>query len=618
MIADDTGLKPQILQPVARPTDTYAAPAAGEQLAQLASALTDMSPGLSRLAGVLAERGQAQATQAGQNKARDLVESGKTYAQAIKEGLISEHESPWFRLGAYETFGRVSANKYADDFRIALAQSPVSESTNPKDFDTFESQFRGQWSKQNLGDSQNPYFRNSFGSQADAQIDNERNTFSVQAGNRLVGQAGDAFHAELVQTVKQGIANGQDASTISKSVNLAMSRQAAAGMAWKRINDLATSAVTQTAKLLRNTDVLNVLDNIDVGANAKLGGTAGAMSAREEAQEHIATVNNQEFMRDAKQQKVRFNAEESSIVTEASQRLAQAPDKSNVNLDDLIGQMTQLDRRMVVAGVDMQAGSRVQELFKLKDAFVNYGTQDNPDISRHLAIAINTLAPGDPNYVTNKEVSQAFGDRQLSLKTYREMVDDITKRDKEGGAGHFMNDDGIKLVDQNIKGLLGAGIDENGFWKPEYGVRGIRAQAEAMDAYLTWRKQNPAASHNDVVKEAYAVAQRAADFRQDPIKKTLPDAKSTELAPPRFGTDPAPIPVDYNKQLVTDRKNLHNLFSEWTQLRSGIRNALSPASQEILKTNNIPLPDPKSTQYEAEQKKADAFIQAQIKLLSRP
>src|SRR6185437_6388856 len=371
-----------------------------------------------------------------------------------------------FRLGAYETFGRVSANKYADDFGVALAKSDVAQSTNPADFDRFEAEFRKQWSAQNLGDQQNPYFQNAFGNVADNRIESARESFAQEAGKRLVSQTGDAYHAETMQTITDGIAQGENMATIAAQIKLGMNRQLAAGLAPKIINDYTISAVTQSMMALRRNDLADILTkNLEIKPGAFLGNTSGAQDAIRQAEEHVATVTQREFTREKAQITFKMRQAEEDIYSQLDERMLNAPDRGSVNIDDLIQQMSSLSQKMVSNGVDVEAGSKVTRLQQMANAWATFGTADNPNTSRDLNIRINTLAPGDAGYVTQRTLADAFADKQLSLKTYRELSGDLKQRDKEGGSGHFMNDDGFRLIEQQVKLLVPQGFDDKGIVK---------------------------------------------------------------------------------------------------------------------------------------------------------
>lgn len=605
----DNGLRPEILNPVAAPTNTFAEPTAGQQLSQLAGALSEVSPGLSRFSDAEFERGQQQQTQAGQNRARDLIESGKTYAQAIKEGLIDLHESPWFRLGAYETFGRVSANKYADDFGVALAKSDVAQSTNPADFDRFEGEFRKQWSAQNLGQQQNPYFQNAFGNGADQRIESARATFAEEAGKRLVSQTGDAYHAETIQTITDGIAQGEDMGTIADQIKLGMQRQIAAGFAPKLINDYTISAVTQAMMSMRRTDLADILTKyLEIKPGAFLGNTQGGQDAIRAAQEHVATVTQREFTREKAQVTFEMRQAEEGIYSALDQRMLNAPDRGNVNIDDLLEQMSTLSRKMVSKGIDVEAGSKIERLQSIANAWATFGTKDDPNTARDLNIRINTLSPGDDGYVTQRTIADAFANKQLSQKTYRELVDDLQKRDKEGGVGHFLNDDGMRLVESQIKLLVPQGFDDKGIVKPEYAFALANATAEVNDQYLRWRKEGGGganASPSEINKKVYELTAAASH------KFSGGNAATFEKTPaPTFGSGTAELkPVDPKKNLVSDTPAIRQLINEQQEVKAGRRNALSARSLEILKRNNIKNTDPDAVQ---------KFVDDQSKLLAKP
>src|SRR6185437_15826033 len=284
------------------------------------------------------------------------------------------------------------------------------------------------------------------------------------------------------------------------------------------------------------------------------------------------------------------------------------PDRGSVNIDDLIQQMSSLSQKMVSNGVDVEAGSKVTRLQQMANAWATFGTADNPNTSRDLNIRINTLAPGDAGYVTQRTLADAFADKQLSLKTYRELSGDLKQRDKEGGSGHFMNDDGFRLIEQQVKLLVPQGFDDKGIVKPEYAFALANATAEVNDQYLRWRKEGGGganASPTEVNKKVYELAAAASQ------KFSGGNAATFEKTPaPTFGAKPAEVkPVDPNKNLVSDPAAVRQLVNEWQDLQAGRRNGLSVRSLEILRRNNIKVTDQKGIQ---------KFIDGQSKVLANP
>jgi hypothetical protein len=95
------------INPVASPVDTFVQTKGGESLSQLAEALKGLAPVVGQFSDVQAKYKNQRDKEAGAQKARELFESGKSYRDAIKQGLIGPQDSPWFQLGAKEQFGRV-------------------------------------------------------------------------------------------------------------------------------------------------------------------------------------------------------------------------------------------------------------------------------------------------------------------------------------------------------------------------------------------------------------------------------------------------------------------------------------------------------------------------------
>ena len=141
------------LRPVAAPVDTFAQPTEGFGLSQLAEGLKDFAPALAQFSDVQAKKKAVKDKQEGEDKARELYESGVSYREAIKSGKITADKSPWFQLGAREQYGHIMAGRFKSDLAQAIGEDEAMQSeTDPAKFDTFVKKFREGWVQGNLGD----------------------------------------------------------------------------------------------------------------------------------------------------------------------------------------------------------------------------------------------------------------------------------------------------------------------------------------------------------------------------------------------------------------------------------------------------------------------------------
>src|SRR5690349_4134216 len=118
----DSGFGPASLQPAAKPVDTFVQTAEGKSLDQLAQGLAQVAPALGRFSDTLAKRKAEGDYAAGEQKARELTQSAKSFRDAIRSGKITPDQSPWFMAGLHEQFGRLAADRMNFDMMNAVSQ----------------------------------------------------------------------------------------------------------------------------------------------------------------------------------------------------------------------------------------------------------------------------------------------------------------------------------------------------------------------------------------------------------------------------------------------------------------------------------------------------------------
>lgn len=571
-------LTPQVLRPVASPTDIFERPSAGRDLAQLAGALQDFAPSLARFAEVEEAQKSEKEKIAGENKAREIQQQGLTYAEAIKQGLIEPHQSPWFRLGAYETFGRVSGSHYADEFDVAFKQSDAAQSTDPKDFDAFEQKFRADWTEKNLGDKQDPYFQNAFGHTADNRIAGLRANFSQEAGAHLVKQNGEAFHAEVFQTISNAynvvrtMGGKLDGAFIASQIKLAQDRQKAAGVDYKVTNPLVASAITQAAKRFGDVSILDAMDSVKIGSGS-LAGTSYGSNLREAAENEIASINQNRYVAEHQLQE----RQKEALVNETTGQLSAALLKDPTT-----------DIKPFIATIAKVDASKVDTFIGMQRAFLAREYEEDPVVKRSLFLGIHTVTPGKDGYTTQTKLDRALASQSISPATYSELSSQIKTRDKEGDkTSKLFNDDGYKALDKRVRGLF---VAEYGSSTIEQRQRAENAAAEAADKYFRWRQgagDNADASTvnkwiNDEVNTQF-YGGNGTKAKGDPA-----DVHSAQGNVPQaqFG---GPKAVDPKKVPATSPSTVFQLRSEWLDIKTGKSGkGFSKPMQELLKHFGVP------------------------------
>jgi hypothetical protein len=261
----DRGVNRVRVTPVASPVDDFVHTDAGRNLGQLADALSNVAPELSRYSDVKAKQ-QSEAQKAeGEQKARQLFESGKSYRDAIRKGDIDPHESPWFQLGAKEQFGRVTAGKFSSDLQDAVEKN-LSETTDVAQYDKFVQDFRAKWTEDNVGsENRDLHFENGFGSMADAYAADSRRQFVAQAGQRLVKQVGDNHYGEVFTNVKHELEHNTSHDAIGDAINTINDRAVAMGVDPTLANQMVVKAVGDLALQRNDVSVLDILGKVKAG-----------------------------------------------------------------------------------------------------------------------------------------------------------------------------------------------------------------------------------------------------------------------------------------------------------------------------------------------------------------
>lgn len=317
-VVGSDGLGQSPLQVAATPVDRQRVTDGGRNLLQIAEGLSKFSPTLARLHDITVQRQGARDKASGEQRARELWEEGKTFKQAVESGLISRSDSPWFRVGAEEFFGRQAGTAYREFFREKLRESPVRNSTEVSDFDEFEREVRQEFVDGVIGKDNrqtSTAFANSFGRMAEAMIDNERNAFSADAGRRLEEQTEDAFHSS-VMTATLDIASGDISREDARAqIQDDLRRMIQMGTTDKgTINRTAAEGIINAARRMNDLELLGLLEEIETVPGETLLTTKGVTDMVERAEREILQQIDGENSR-ANAERDRARAEESRNLT---------------------------------------------------------------------------------------------------------------------------------------------------------------------------------------------------------------------------------------------------------------------------------------------------------------
>ena len=560
---------PRILAPRRVPVDTYVAPPRDSDEEQIASSLAELVPSLARFSGRLGEEKAAKDKEAGEAAARDMAAKGHALTQEVKDGKRHPADSVWFRVGFYETAGRNAGSKYVGDFLEALEKSPVSQSFELADFDKLEKTFRSQWVKSQLGDEPEPFLANAFGSTADGQIAGIRNQFAQQAGNRMVKANFENFHSEIFGMVQSSV----PIADLTAQIRLAQERQVVTGgMTYDQVNRATASAVGAAAVRLRDTTVLDILDQIPTNAQSKgkLGGTSYGSEIREKAEIAVARAIDDDTRKEIALQK-RTRDKAIRTITDG--------------MVDVIQKNPTADLTTFIDEAQKYDPGYVPTLFSIRDAMIGGVYADEPDVVRTLAIGIDTKGPGDDGYTTQKDLDNAFASKQLTFQTWRTLVQDLDKRNEAGGSGKFLRNPILTDIEAETKASFFAEWPDS-LVTPAVRINAQAAADEAVMQMLRWLKANPEADAETIHTQKTAIREAQVRVRlklqEQPEKSpgTTQSSAAAKIKPAEF--------------LLAEPILVGQLQREFDEIGKQTRNGYSPALLAILRKNQV---DP--TDYEA-------------------
>jgi hypothetical protein len=518
-------LSPVQLRPATAPIDTYVHPTAGRDLEALARGLSEVSPGIDKFLGVVAERSQDAAYAEGETAARKLFEQGKTIAEATRQGLYPKAANPWYMAGLKEQFGRVAADTWQSDLSGAVATDELMQKTTDLSaFDDFVRQHREQWMKDHVGDQRDPYFEKGFGHRADAYYADERRKFAARLEGRVENQSDDAHFAEVKKHVRDAFLRGVPVEDIALDID-GLNKNAIQnlGRSGTRVNQTTVKAIVAAA--IEDTSgqglkMLNLLKHVQGGAGA-LGDTGFGSKAYEEAvdkiSEGVERNARREWDRDQRERELRTR----DTLGTAVDMLVADP---HADLSPLIGKLK--DNPSAIASLQsLQGAARTINFHtddKTKDDLFNRIWNANPNSQE--AVTEQTVTASMMSGLLTAEdaswlISQMKAVRQASMTKYKDAEDVI------------FSDFNFRQELSNIKGRF-AGPD--GIIPRENADKA--AHAEAMFREAWWQHSQEYERRVKEDPKFYETPSQKIQFLNDQadivVRKQLGDALQITPAPP--------------------------------------------------------------------------------------
>lgn len=389
----------------------YVAPNARRANAgRLASALSGVSRQLESLGLQLQTERDNRAHKDGQAFAEQLARDGVTFRQAIAQGKITADQSPFFRLGAEEQLGRLTADRFDAELRNRLTTDPkLRESTNPDDFDAFIQTFQAEFDEENVGGSASRYFNQGYAPRASAHISNARNAFASRAGALLIEETKENTYQEIVNGIEQDLLAGRP---IEESIKVTAARQYAIGLTGQELNRQIAQAVIDVAVERTKPELLEALDNIPTGSG-RVGDISYVKDAADNARQRIYA--------DMRRERAEARADR-----QEAERLFTKQVR-----EDMVNAYLEGDPGALFAAIerDPDNAHTLNALYSsLQDArfgHVNYAFANRfqVDIDR-------TLDPTDPAFVTVDDLHGSLLANQIDLPTYQNFKRQIEARDQ--------------------------------------------------------------------------------------------------------------------------------------------------------------------------------------------
>lgn len=467
--------------PVASPVDTYVHDNAGYGLSQLADALRTVAPEVSKYSDVKAQQQSETQKAAGEQKARELFDQGKTFRDAIKNGDIAPHESPWFQLGAKEQFGRITAGKLSSDLQDAVQKDPTLQtSTEVSDYDKFATDFKKQWVEKNIGtDNRDLNFEHGFGSLFDQLSKDSRSHFVTSAGERLVQQTGDRQYQEVFQTVDHELSMHTNPSAIADAINLTNDRAIAMGMNPRTANIATVKALGDIVTRDGDVSLFEMLKKVKTGS--------GNLYSTQWAQEEIQKTT----------EKVYIDTQRKHVADEQQQTEARET-ATRTMTGDLVNKMLSSDNpsRLDLRG-DFQALAKInptaaESMIRFQAAASTaHFASDETSVTASQADIFGVKDKTSTEYVTTDTLVGQLNAGEINRDDFVSLNAQVQRRDQEEERAkkdankkkNAFNDPLYRRGLSTLAGLIGEGKTD---WSSEIKERIKSAQAEYNNYYLDW------------------------------------------------------------------------------------------------------------------------------------
>ncbi len=552
------------LRPVANPVPVYGRTAAGQSLADLADALSDLSPRLQSLAAQKIDEEKER----GRSDATSLYEDIKATGKKIKSGAIAPHESKWYQAAAREQAGRLMAASYGQDLQLAVqTDEALSESTDPQDFDSFEAGIRQKWLEEKA-DMDDPAFRAGFNTTSAQGILNARQSFIAAAADRMDGKVLDNTYTEHQVTIRDAITSGQSIEQMATAIHERNDRMYRVNpKLGKALSKTTIEAVFDAARAFENPELLKILDHIQGGApGSALGQTRDALSKRDEVEREIRVNRQNRLAAEEKDEKRKRQANVDAVYDGAFDVLEADP---NADVTQFAQTLSSIDR------------AEVPKLFRMAKAFASAANVDDRGVANGL------YERAFENDLTFDEVATAFEAGQLTVKTAKDLRAQIRANRSGSGSSRaaraLIQDPLYRDYAGNLEGLF-------------FTHMGDAPNAARENANMQLKREWVA--YRQTPEGAQAKEPEVLDWLQLAVERNFRrfagvdlKEKATEAPKPDRPSNAAPGLPDWSIEPVAKWRpgQLDAMEQEWNDLtaKPQRRTSLSPATERLFLTYGI-------------------------------
>lgn len=558
------------LRPTASPVDSFA-PEGPSPLSQLADALKGVSPEVAQLGSVLSERENKSDLAGGEQLARQLSEQGIQWQQAIKEGKVPAHASPFFKVGVEREFGKLLAGRYYSDFTAAFNKDPASQSTNLKDFDAYLTKHMGTWLKENVGENRTTSFESGFGDSVDNYVIGARAQFAQQIGDRLMKQGEDNLFGSQLTAVESGASSGMDDVAIAGNLQRNLDEMVAAGMNPTLANQVTARAIAEAADNAEDPGMVErLLRKVKTNGKATIWGTQMAQDVNDKVAENIAQKVQRRYSAAKERESYEREVNTRNLYRDFTTALDGTSNPQDFDVEPW-------KSRALAIG-----GDALEHLYAVRDGYAKRTWRDDEESVNDAVVRIHSKAPGEEGYFRLSDATALLAARKITPETFRQLRADLEERDdpeKGSGSSKLLRDPVFQAGVKELTNNFGADIPID---NPLMRRRFSNAHAELMTAYLQYVRANP-----EVLKDPLKIRRWMTEMVNEISKSKLDVTGANEISQVPGVRDKGK-PIKSEEQAVVDPSVLSEIQSEVDSVVAGTRQGLSKRTEAALAAAGVP------------------------------